>query len=84
MKKEILSIAFASFACLLAAKPIGDQPKVHFQESQFSQHSYFTIGDSIVTERELVRLVRNSTAYFTLGRPGFTGFLRLVISETLH
>ncbi len=32
----------------------------------------------------LVRLVRNSTAYFTLGRPGFTGFLRLVISETLH
>ncbi len=33
---------------------------------------------------ELVRLVRNSTAYFTLGRPGFTGFLRLVISETLH
>lgn len=67
MKKRILSTAFASFACLLAAQPIGDQPKVRFHESQFSQHSYFTVGDSIVTERELALYFKmaDSEAYET-------------------
>ncbi len=44
----------------------------------------FLVRTPAGVEVPLVRLVRNSTAYFTLGRPGFTGFLRLVISETLH
>ena len=32
----------------------------------------------------LVRPIRNNTAYFTLERHGFLGFLRLIISEALH